>query len=158
MLAKKLGELLLSKHWTLATAESCTAGGVAYAVTQVPGSSAWFEGGFVTYSNAAKKSMLAVPKDILQTHGAVSEATVRAMSEGVLAHSEASIAIAISGIAGPDGGTHDKSVGLVWFAIAAEGMSTKAWQQVFSGDRIAVREQAITQSLEQLIKTLENLG
>jgi len=103
-LAQQLGDRLLDRHWMVATAESCTGGGVAYALTEIPGSSAWVDRGFVTYTNEAKQAMLGVRADTLDTHGAVSEAVVNEMTAGALIHSNASIAVALSGIAGPAGG------------------------------------------------------
>ena len=116
MLAAQVGGALKAHGLMLATAESCTGGGVAQAVTAIAGSSAWFERGFVTYSNQSKQQMLGVTEATLIGHGAVSEATVRAMVAGALQHGAAQVALAVSGIAGPDGGTPDKPVGTVWFA------------------------------------------
>lgn len=154
-LARVLGEQLLRRDWTLTCAESCTAGGVAYAVTTVPGSSAWFERGFVTYSNSAKADMLAVPAELIDEHGAVSEPVVRAMAEGALEASGADIAVAISGIAGPDGGTPAKPVGTVWFAWACDGRMESRCEQL-AGDRAAVRTQAVVIALRGLLALLRN--
>ncbi|HET7674342.1 MAG TPA: nicotinamide-nucleotide amidohydrolase family protein, partial [Gammaproteobacteria bacterium] len=114
-LAVRLGDVLSACHWRLATAESCTGGWIAKLVTDVPNSSSWLERGFVTYSNPAKVSMLGVTEATLAVHGAVSEQTAREMAAGALARSEADIACAVTGIAGPGGGSEDKPVGTVWF-------------------------------------------
>lgn len=134
----------------LATAESCTGGLVAAALTAIPGSSAVVERGFVTYSNHAKAEMLGVPMALIDAHGAVSEPVARAMAEGALAHSHAQVAVAITGIAGPDGGSADKPVGLVHFAAARHGAATIARAHVFTGDREAVRAQATRTALAML--------
>src|SRR5512143_1263664 len=110
-LAERVGQRLLVRHWRLALAESCTGGWIAKVITDVPGSSGWFERGFVTYSNAAKVDLLAVPQALLDSHGAVSRETVNAMAAGALRHNRAEIALAVSGIAGPDGGSPAKPVG-----------------------------------------------
>lgn len=132
----------------LATAESCTGGMVSAALTAIAGSSTVLERGFVTYSNEAKAEMLGVPMALIQTHGAVSEEVARAMAEGALTHSRAQRAVAITGIAGPGGGSPDKPVGLVHFAIASVGSLTIARREIFSGDRDAVRHQAALTALE----------
>ena len=138
----------------LATAESCTGGWVAKVITQVSGSSQWFDRGFVTYSNIAKQEMLAVSAETLQQHGAVSEATVREMAVGALRHSHAQVALAISGIAGPGGGTADKPVGMVCFAWAtADGPVTAATHR-FQGNRDSIRRQAVLTALEGLLQQL----
>ncbi|MGL5977103.1 MAG: nicotinamide-nucleotide amidohydrolase family protein, partial [Aeromonas sobria] len=117
-LASELGRALGQRGWLAATAESCTGGGVASAITDIAGSSGWFDRGFVTYTNEAKQQMLGVSGETLAQHGAVSEAVVLEMARGALAHSSASISVAISGIAGPGGATEGKPVGTVWFALA----------------------------------------
>jgi nicotinamide-nucleotide amidase len=132
---------------TLATAESCTGGLVAAALTAIPGSSAVVERGFVTYSNRAKTEMLGVPAEVIAAEGAVSEAVARAMAEGALAHSQADIAVAITGIAGPTGATPGKPVGLVHLACARRGATTRHSREVFAGDRDAVRLQAAMAAL-----------
>ena len=124
--ANQLGKILLKRHLQCVVAESCTGGGVAAAVTDIPGSSQWFDRGFVTYSNASKQQMLGVPESMIASEGAVSEAVVRAMAEGALAASAAHVSVAISGIAGPDGGTLEKPVGTVWFAWASTLQPTHA--------------------------------
>ncbi|WP_245932397.1 CinA family protein [Isoalcanivorax indicus] len=150
-LARRTGLALKAAGWTMATAESCTGGGIAAAVTDIAGSSGWLDSGFVTYSNEAKMRLLGVPETVLATHGAVSEATVRAMAEGVLARSPVNIAVAVSGIAGPDGGSADKPVGTVWFAWARRGQGTEVACQVFDGDRAAVRAATVITALEGII-------
>lgn len=153
-LAQKVGETLLQKGMKLATAESCTGGWVAQAVTAVPGSSGWFDCGFVSYSNTAKQKMLGVERDVLEQHGAVSEPVVAQMAEGALRNSEANIAVAISGIAGPDGGTEDRPVGTVWMAWAIEGHPTVTCLSFFNGDRDEVRQQAVEQALDGILAYL----
>jgi nicotinamide-nucleotide amidase len=155
-LARRAGELLHRRGLVLATAESCTGGWVAQAVTAVPGSSQWFDRGFVTYSNEAKREMLGVDDAVLQAHGAVSEETVRAMAEGALRHSRAQITVAISGIAGPGGGSPEKPVGTVCLAWAAAGRIVVARTEHFTGDRSAVRWQATVAALHGVIVLLEN--
>lgn len=142
---------LCKRHGLMvATAESCTGGLVAAALTAIPGSSAVVERGFVTYSNHAKADMLGVPMALIDAHGAVSEAVARAMAEGALAHSRAALSVAITGIAGPDGGTAEKPVGLVHFAAARRGGATIARHHVFAGDRDAVRAEATRTALAML--------
>lgn len=138
----------------VATAESCTGGLVAGALTAVAGSSAVVDRGFVTYSNDAKAEMLGVPMALIEAHGAVSEPVARAMAEGALAHSRAHIAVAITGIAGPDGGSVDKPVGLVHFAAARRGAATVACAHVFSGDRGTVRAQSVDTALRMIAESV----
>jgi nicotinamide-nucleotide amidase len=154
-LATAIAKQLQAKNLKLATAESCTGGGVAYFMTNIPGSSAWFERGFITYSNTAKEEMLNVKHETLLTHGAVSELTAREMAEGALRHSHAEISIAITGVAGPDGGTSEKPVGTVWFAWAGENFVTETKLFLLTGDRLAIREQAIQIALENLLGLLQ---
>jgi nicotinamide-nucleotide amidase len=142
----------------LATAESCTGGWVAKVCTDLAGSSAWFERGFVTYSNAAKHEMLGVAADTLARFGAVSEQTVLEMVEGALVHSRARWALAISGVAGPGGGTADKPVGSVWFAWAGPDAWRLARRCQFDGDRDAVRCQAVHTALEVLLQRCREAG
>lgn len=149
-LAARLGEGLSAKGWRLATAESCTGGWVAQAVTAISGSSNWFDRGFVTYSNEAKQDMLGVQPATLAEYGAVSEAVVGEMVEGVLARSRADLALAISGIAGPTGGTAEKPVGTVCVAWAARSGARLARTFHFSGDRAAVRRQSVAAALSGL--------
>jgi len=154
-LAHALGQRLHQRGLTLVTAESCTGGWIAKAVTDIPGSSGWLERGFVTYSNAAKQDLLGVAPEILVRHGAVSEATVTQMALGALANSPADVAIAVSGIAGPDGGTPDKPVGTVWLAWALPGQGVLSRCEHFAGDREAVRRQTVRRALEILIGLLD---
>lgn len=153
-LAAQLGAALKARGWMLATAESCTGGLVSAAITSVAGSSDWFERGFVTYSNEAKTELLGVPGELIAQHGAVSEQVARAMAEGALAHSRAHMAVSITGIAGPAGGSADKPVGTVWFAFASRDASgtvqCDAALRRFDGDRAAVRAQAAASALEHL--------
>ncbi|PSL11969.1 nicotinamide-nucleotide amidase [Marinobacterium halophilum] len=153
-LAQKVGEALLAKGMKLATAESCTGGWVAQAVTAVPGSSHWFDCGFVSYSNTAKQKMLGVDLAVLEQSGAVSEPVVAQMAEGALRNSEAGIAVAISGIAGPDSDVGRKPVGTVWFAWAIAGHPTVTCLSFFNGDRDEIRQQAVEQALEGVMAYL----
>lgn len=153
-LARQLGETLTARRALLAVAESCTGGALAQACTAIPGSSDWFERGFVSYSNLAKREMLGVKTDVLAHYGAVSEQTVRAMAQGALANSRAQCAVAVTGIAGPSGGTPDKPVGTVWFAWAADRQETVTRKHRFSGDREAVRRQSVAIALEGLLHFL----
>ncbi len=153
-LAKTIGERLKARAQQLATAESCTGGWVAQVVTAVAGSSAWFERGFVTYSNAAKQEMLGVASDTLARHGAVSEETAREMALGALARSKADVAVAVTGIAGPSGGSPEKPVGTVCFAWA-DGGGARSETRRFSGDRESVRRQSVVHALEGVLRTLD---
>lgn len=150
-LAERLGERLCAKAWRLVTAESCTGGWVAKVVTDIAGSSRWFERGFVTYTNDAKQEQLGVPAQLLAAEGAVSAATVEAMARGALTHSRADLSCAVSGIAGPGGGSPTKPVGLVWFAWATRSGPVHAESCHFSGDRAAVRRQAVAHVLQGLL-------
>ena len=152
MLAAQVGEMLKSRGLLLATAESCTGGGVAQAVTEIAGSSEWFERGFVTYANAAKVEMLGVRAETLRLHGAVSEAAVREMAEGALAHSHAHISLAVSGIAGPGGGTPEKPVGTVFFAWSIRNGATHARKHLLTGNRAEIREQSVRIALHGLLE------
>ena len=146
-LAAEAGAALRQAGWRLALAESCTGGWLAKAVTDIAGSSGWFERGFVTYSNLAKEQQLGVSAGVLAAHGAVSAAVAEAMARGALRASTAEVALAISGIAGPDGGTADKPVGLVWFALALRAGATRSQSHVFEGNRDAVRRAAVAEGL-----------
>jgi len=150
-----LAERLLARGETLVCAESCTGGWVAKVCTDLPGSSGWFERGFVSYTNLAKQEMLGVSAATLETHGAVSEATVREMVDGALAHSAAHWALAISGIAGPGGGSADKPVGTVWMAWAGPGGWHRTDVYHFPGDRETVRRQAVAAALQGLLEQLD---
>lgn len=154
-LAERLGRALKGKGLMLATAESCTGGGIAEAVTRIPGSSAWFDCAFVTYSYEAKTAMLGVHRDTLVDFGAVSEETAREMADGAITRSRAQVAVAVTGIAGPDGGLPDKPVGTVWFAWKFPKKPIISEVCHFSGDRVAVRSQTIAHALSKL---LHNLG
>ncbi len=154
-LAEQAGRALRTAGWRLATAESCTAGWIAKALTDVPGSSQWVECGYVTYSNAAKARDLGVAARTLEAHGAVSEAVVREMARGALRVSGAQVAVAVSGIAGPDGGSPGKPVGTVWFAVAASSMpEPRCVVRQFAGDREAVRRQSVAHALRQVLAAL----
>jgi nicotinamide-nucleotide amidase len=156
MLSEKVGAALKRQGIMLVTAESCTGGWIAQAVTSVAGSSEWFDRGFVTYSNLAKQEMLGVRPEVLMQYGAVSEQTVREMAQGALRRSQAKVSVAVSGIAGPSGGTREKPVGTVWFAWAAEQTDTRVRGTRFSGDREAVRRQAVVMALQGILDILEH--
>ena len=150
-----IAESLIASKQMLAVAESCTGGWLAKVCTDLPGSSRWFERGFVTYSNEAKQELLAVPRETIAEFGAVSEQTVRAMTAGTLRFSRAYWAIAISGVAGPDGGSEVNPVGSVWFAWQQESCTPIVVKQRFNGDRNAIREQAVEFALTELNKLLK---
>ncbi len=153
-LAERLGHACQAHGVTVTTAESCTGGGVANAITAIAGSSDYFETGYVTYSNAAKQRLLGVPATMLEVHGAVSRETVEAMVAGACRESGADIGVAISGVAGPGGGSPDKPVGTVWLAWG-DTQRVEAECQHYPGDRQAVREQAVRDALIGLIRQLE---
>lgn len=153
-LVNALAVALRARKLMLATAESCTGGLIAAACTSVAGSSDWFERGFVTYSNEAKTDMLGVPAGLIRQHGAVSREVALAMAEGAVANSLATAAIAVTGIAGPTGGTPDKPVGTVWMALAVPGLATQAELLQLKGDRAAVRSQTVRHGLQALIAAL----
>jgi nicotinamide-nucleotide amidase len=155
-LAVSLGQLLTARKWQITTAESCTGGGIANVITSVAGSSAWFEQGFITYSNSAKQQQLGVAEALLIKHGAVSEAVVKAMATGACKKANANVAIAVSGVAGPGGGSADKPVGTVWLAWAIQDTDTVAKCYQFKGGRDAVRAQAGTRAIDELNKALSN--
>ena len=155
LLSEAVGAALARRKLLLACAESCTGGWAAAVVTATAGSSDWFERGFVTYSNQAKTEMLGVPKETLAGHGAVSEETARAMAEGALAHSGADAALAITGIAGPGGGSPGKPVGTVCFSWCSKGEAAESETRLFSGDREAVRRSAVIHALSGLLARLE---
>ena len=150
-LAQRLGAALLASRAAVTTAESCTGGGIAEAITRIPGSSAWFEAGYVTYSNVQKTAQLDVPPALFTTVGAVSREVVEAMARGAQRCSGARFAVAVSGIAGPDGGTPDKPVGTVWLAWA-DGSRVQARRFQFGGDRAEVRRQSVECALIGLIR------
>jgi nicotinamide-nucleotide amidase len=150
----ELAEILQKKGWMMASAESCTGGLIAGACTDLSGSSNWFERGFVTYSNAAKTEMLGVDAALIEAHGAVSEAVARAMAIGALRHSHAQVSVAVTGVAGPTGGSLDKPVGTVWFGWCVAETSTSEMHR-FAGDRAAVRLQTVQLALTRLVELLD---
>lgn len=149
-LAAAVGAALRARNWNLALAESCTGGSVAATITAVPGSSGWFDCGFVTYSNASKVNMLGVSPETLAKHGAISQAVTIEMARGAIHRSRAQAAIAISGIAGPEGGTADKPVGTVWFSWATP-LGLRSEKMQFHGDRASVRRAATRHALLHLV-------
>ena len=153
VLVEQLAQALKARGLMMATAESCTGGLIAGACTELSGSSDWFERGFVTYSNASKPGLLGVPALLIERHGAVSEPVARAMAAGALAHSPAQLAVAVTGVAGPTGGSPEKPVGTVWFGWATpEGVFTE--HQRFDGDRAAVRQATVHHALAGLLQRL----
>lgn len=153
-LAQKVGERLKAARAKLVTAESCTGGWAAQVVTSVAGSSAWFERGFVTYSNEAKRELLGVQETTLRAHGAVSEETAREMAQGALRRGKGTVSLAVTGVAGPGGGSPGKPVGTVCFAWAS-ARSVRSETQQFSGDRESVRRQSVVRALEGLLQHLD---
>jgi nicotinamide-nucleotide amidase len=151
-LSRRVGECLSRRGWSLATAESCTGGWVAEVVTATPGSSGWFDRGWVTYSNAAKEELLGVPAATLVEHGAVSEETARAMVAGALGRSRARVALAVTGIAGPGGDSPEKPVGTVCFAWMSSGEDPRSATAHFAGDREQVRRLSVAFALNGLLK------
>jgi nicotinamide-nucleotide amidase len=154
-LAERVGVALKTRGLMLATAESCTGGGVGEAITRVAGSSEWFERGFITYTYISKREMLGVHSDTLGAHGAVSEPTAREMVTGALERSHAQVALAVSGTAGPGGGTPDKPVGTVCFAWGVKGSAPISETRHFAGDRAAVRNQSVVHALDGVLRLLE---
>jgi nicotinamide-nucleotide amidase len=154
-LVARLAAALVARGAAMATAESCTGGLVAAACTARAGSSAWFERGVVTYSNAAKTELLGVPAELIAAHGAVSAEVARAMAEGAIAQTPATFAVAVTGIAGPDGGSAAKPVGTVWIATCARGGDADAVLLQAGGDRAAVRAQSVVHALERLLARVE---
>lgn len=155
-LSAELGRCLANQQLMLTTAESCTGGGIAAAITDVPNSSTWFSHGFVTYSNAAKQQQLHINPTLIETYGAVSQPVVEAMAAGALAVASADLAIAVSGIAGPDGGTNEKPVGTVWIAWVRPNNRPTSQMFSFSGDRKSVRNQSVIASLKGALSLVEN--
>ena len=149
----RLSGVLLDRGWMLATAESCTGGMIAAACTDLAGSSNWFERGFVSYSNAAKSELLAVDPALIAAHGAVSEVVARAMAFGAIRHSQAQVSVAVTGVAGPAGGSKDKPVGTVWFGFQVDGLLTSE-TRLFAGDRAAVRAATVRHALNRLLQLL----
>ncbi len=156
-LLQRFSDNLLAREMMVAVAESCTGGSIAKVMTDIPGSSRWFERGFVTYSNVAKTEMLGVTTETLMTWGAVSEQAAIEMAEGALAHSHAGISVAVTGIAGPDGGTDQKPVGTVCFAWS-HGRMTRSATSLFSGDRESIRAKAVMMAIQGLLDTIESTG
>ena len=156
-LVQQLAAKLTEKGWMLATAESCTGGMIAAACTDLAGSSQWFDRGFVTYSNEAKTEMLGVPAELIAKHGAVSEEVVRAMAEGAIRHSRAQVSIAVTGIAGPGGGSAEKPVGTVWIGWSSPSQ-TQSTLLHLSGDRSQIRLQTTYNGLTRLIKLIDQFG
>jgi nicotinamide-nucleotide amidase len=152
-LCTELATRLVDTGRMLATAESCTGGLIAAACTELSGSSNWFERGFVTYSNAAKSEMLGVDPGLITQHGAVSEVVARAMAFGAIRHSHAQVSVAVTGVAGPTGGSVDKPVGTVWFGFQVDGQLTSETRR-FDGDRAAVREATVRHALTRLLQLL----
>lgn len=148
-----VANLLIKKGWMMTTAESCTGGLIAATCTDLAGSSTWFERGFVTYSNAAKTELLGVAPELIAQHGAVSEAVARAMVQGALGHAHAQVAVAVTGVAGPSGGSADKPVGTVWFGFAVPGQVLTEHCH-FAGDRAAVRSATVQHALVRLTELL----
>ncbi len=157
-LSTQVGAVLMAQDLMLACAESCTGGWVAKSLTDIPGCSRWFERGFVTYTNRAKQEMLGVDASLLDSYGPVNETVVRAMANGALRHSQADVALGISGIAGPGGGTEEHPVGLVWFGWARTTktghLEQLSRQQIFAGDREGVRRQAVGYALQGVLALL----
>lgn len=153
-LCEQVAERLLERGWMLATAESCTGGLIAAACTGLSGSSRWFERGFVTYSNEAKTESLGVDPALIQAHGAVSEKVARAMAFGAIRHSRAQVAVAVTGIAGPTGGSQDKPVGTVWFGFSVEGRLHSETLR-FEGDREGVRDATVVHALRRVLELLQ---
>ena len=149
-----LADLMLERRFNLATAESCTGGMIAAACTDLAGSSAWFERGFVTYSNAAKTDMLGVDAALIAQHGAVSEQVARAMAFGAIRHSQAQVSAAVTGVAGPAGGSASKPVGMVWFGFSVAGTLTSECM-CFDGDRASVRQATVRHAIGRLLALLK---
>ena len=160
-LSKKLGKLLIERGWSITTAESCTGGGISTAITETAGSSAYFNRSFVTYSNEAKSEMLGVPIELINEHGAVSEQVVETMALGALCRANANVAVAVSGIAGPGGGSDDKPVGTVYLAVAIQYIldenvksSTSVYRLQLTGTRKDIREETIKLSINKVLSLI----
>lgn len=153
-LSEQLGQHLVARQLIVTTAESCTGGGVAQAITDIAGSSQWFSHGFITYSNQAKQQLLNVDSDLINTYGAVSQDVVESMACGALLASGADVAVAVSGIAGPDGGSSEKPVGTVWIGWASQENLVSSQKFLFLGNRNSVRNQSVEKSLEGLIEII----
>lgn len=152
-----IAKLLKDRQWQLVTAESCTGGLISASLTEIAGSSVWFERGFVTYSNLAKQQMLGVPEELINAYGAVSEPVALAMATGALEHSAGQIAVSVTGIAGPDGGSVEKPVGTVCFAWAANGVAPQSIKMHIPGSRQEVRLKACQQALEGVLRMLKEI-
>lgn len=152
----EIAQISVKKAFKIVTAESCTGGGIAFQLTSLPGSSHWFERGFVTYTNEAKIQLLQVSKEIIDSQGAVSQEVAKQMADGALKQSEGNISLAVTGIAGPEGGSINKPVGICWFAWASSFFPTTAKQNIFVGDRAMVRTQAILFSLKKLLQLIKS--
>ena len=153
-LCADLAQALQARGWMMATAESCTGGLIAAQCTELAGSSLWFERGFVSYSNAAKTELMGVPAALIAAHGAVSEPVARAMAQGALQHAQAEVSVAVTGIAGPGGGSADKPVGTVWLAWCVAGQLSSE-RCVFGGDRAAVRAATVQHALQGLLTRVQ---
>lgn len=153
-LVQHLASMLLQRGWKMVTAESCTGGLISARCTDLAGSSSWFERGFVSYSNEAKSELLGVPPLLIQQHGAVSEPVARAMAHGAVRHAHAQVSVAVTGIAGPAGGSVGKPVGTVWFGWNVDGKVTSE-RCVFAGDRASVRDATVQHALHGLISRLD---
>jgi nicotinamide-nucleotide amidase len=158
LLVERLAGAMLKRRIKFTVAESCTGGWIAKTLTDLQGSSAWFEYGFVSYGNNAKMKLLGVPAELLEAHGAVSREVATAMAEGALRASGAGLAVAVTGIAGPDGGTPDKPVGTVWFAFAATGAPTASICHHFDGDRDTIRRISVSTALAGVLDYLDKAG
>ncbi len=156
-LIDRIAIALIRRKERMGTAESCTGGLIAAACTELPGSSQWFERGVVSYSNQAKNELLGVPAAMLELHGAVSGEVAQHMARGLLAHSPINWALAVTGIAGPTGGSPNKPVGTVWLALAHDGKLLRVWSELFSGDRHEVRLQTVRAGLSALCDALEDM-
>jgi nicotinamide-nucleotide amidase len=157
-LVEPIAQALLDRGQCLGTAESCTGGMIAAACTDLAGSSQWFERGVVTYSNEAKTELLGVPAALIAQHGAVSAEVAEQMARGLIARAPVDWALAVTGIAGPSGGSVAKPVGTVWLALAQRGGAVQVWRELFPGDRAAVRAQTLSSGLTALLKALRSDG
>lgn len=155
-LAERVSRALRERNWVMTSAESCTGGLISASITDLAGSSEVFDRGFITYSNQSKIDLLGVYSTILDAHGAVSEQTAKAMIEGALRQTPADIAVAVTGIAGPGGGTPEKPVGLVYIGIGKKGQPAQAFKHVFSGDRASIRQQSVDAALTHILDLIES--
>lgn len=155
-LPERVSQALRQRRWLMTSAESCTGGLISAAITDLPGSSEVFDRGFITYSNQSKTDLLGVYASILDAHGAVSEQTAKAMIEGALRQTPAHVAVAVTGIAGPGGGSAEKPVGLVYIGVGIKGQPAQAFKHIFSGDRSAVRQQSVEAALTHTLDLIES--